>query len=76
VVVYRKGADPDALERTAGQLDRYAGECRAARTAVDHAFGSLGSAWGGGDFDAFHGDWRASAPSIDALERALHGIGA
>jgi uncharacterized protein YukE len=76
VVVYRKGADPDALERVAGQLDRYAGECRAARTAVDHAFGSLGSAWGGGDFDAFRGDWRASAPGIDALERALHGLGA
>jgi len=76
LVVYRKGADPDALERAAGQLDRYAGECRAARTAVDHAFGSLGSAWGGGDFDAFRGDWRASAPSIDALERALYGLGA
>ncbi|WP_076264089.1 WXG100 family type VII secretion target [Intrasporangium flavum] len=76
MVVYRKGADPDALERSAGQLDRCAGECRAARTAVDHAFGSLGSAWGGGDFEAFRGDWRSSAPSIDALERALHGLGA
>lgn len=76
MVVYRKGADPDALERAAGQLDRFAGECRATRTAVDHAFGSLGTAWGGGDFDTFRGDWRSSAPSIDALERALNGLGA
>jgi WXG100 family type VII secretion target len=76
VVVYRKGADPDALDRAAGQLDRFAGECRATRSAVDHAFGALGTAWGGRDFDAFRGDWHSSAPSIDALERALHGLGA
>lgn len=76
MVVYRKGADPDALERAAGQLDRFAGECRAARSAVDHAFGSLGTSWGGGDFETFRGDWRSSAPSIDALERALNGLGA
>ena len=76
MVVYRKGADPDALERSAGALDRFAGECRAARSAVDHAFGSLGTAWGGGDFEGFRGDWRSSAPSIDALERALNGLGA
>ena len=76
MVVYRKGADPDALERSAGRLDRFAGECRAARSAVDHAFGSLRTAWGGGDFESFRGDWRSSAPSIDALESALHGLGA
>ena len=76
MVVYRKGADPDALDRAAGQLDRFAGECRATRSAVDHAFGALGTAWGGRDFDAFRGDWQSSAPSIDALERALHGLGA
>ena len=37
MVVYRKGADPDALDRAAGQLDTFAGECRATRSAVDQA---------------------------------------
>lgn len=75
MVVYRRGADPDALDRSAIRLDRFAGECRATRSAVDHAVGALGSAWGGGDFDAFRGSWRSSAPGIDALEHALHGLG-
>ena len=70
MVVYRKGADPDALERAAGQLDLCAGECRAARSAVDVAVGSLRSAWGGGDFEAFQGSWRSSGPSIDAMRCA------
>jgi len=75
VVVYRKGADPDALDRAAGQLDTFAGECRATRSAVDQAVGVLGTAWGGRDYESFRGHWRSSAPSIDALERALHGLG-
>jgi uncharacterized protein YukE len=75
VVVYRKGADPDALERAAGQLERFAGECRAARSAVDHAVGRLGTAWGGADVEGFRGDWHGAAPRIDALEHALTGLG-
>jgi uncharacterized protein YukE len=75
VVVYRKGADPDALDRAAGHLDAFAGECRAARAAVDQAVGVLDTAWGGRDHESFRGHWRSSAPSIDALERALHGLG-
>ena len=76
MVVYRKGADPDALDRAAGRLDTFAGECRATRSAVDQSVGALGTAWGGRDYEYFQGHWRSSAPSIDALERALHGLGA
>ncbi|MEO7447861.1 MAG: WXG100 family type VII secretion target [Humibacillus sp.] len=76
MVVYRKGADPDALDRAAGQLDLHAGQCRDTRLAVDAAFGSLGRSWGGGDFESFRSHWRSCSPSIDNLERALHGLGA
>ncbi len=77
VVVYRKGADPDALDRAAGQLDtlrrRVPGHALRGRPGGRRA---RRGAWGGGDFEAFRGHWRSSAPSIDALERALHGFGA
>ena len=75
MVVYRKGADPDVLDRVATRFDGFAGECSATRSAVDGALGSLGSCWGGRDYEAFHGEWRSSVPSIDALERALSGLG-
>lgn len=75
MAIYRKGADPDALDASADRLDSYAGACRNARSSVDEVVGSLQGSWGGGDAERLTSHWRRTSPTFDHLDSALTGLG-
>jgi len=52
VAIYKKGADPDALDRSAALLVQYGRETAAMRQSVSVVLGSLKDNWGGGNLQA------------------------
>jgi hypothetical protein len=62
VAIYKKGADPDALDRSAQLLGQYGPETAAMRQSVSVVLGSLKDNWGGGTLQALIQQW----PAIEA----------
>jgi uncharacterized protein YukE len=70
-VLYRKGADPEALERTARELTTCAGEVDGIRANGTRALAVIGRSWGGGDAQAAQESWRSTAAALVALGSTL-----
>ncbi len=76
MVVFRKGADPVALDASASRLEAFARECRSVRIASEEVVGRLGDAWAGRDLERLRGDWQRAAPGMDLVEKTLVALGA
>ena len=70
-MLYRKGADPEALERTARELTACAGEVDGIRATGTRALAAIGRAWGGDDARAAQDDWRSTSSALVALGSTL-----
>jgi len=70
-VLYRKGADPEALERTARELTVCAGEVDGIRATGTRALAVIGRAWGGDDAHEAQQSWRSTASALAALGSSL-----
>lgn len=75
MAIYKKGADPDALDRSATVLTQTARECTDVRHAVSGVVTSLRDNWGGHDLQALTGQWPAIAAQIDGLSTHLSTLG-
>ena len=73
-MLYRKGADPEALERTARELTACAGEVDGIRANGTRALAVIGRSWGGGDAQAAQERWRTTASALDALGSTLESM--
>ncbi|NUO91968.1 MAG: hypothetical protein HOQ18_14260, partial [Dermatophilaceae bacterium] len=73
-MLYRKGADPDALERTARELTACAGEVDGIRATGTRALAVIGRSWGGDDAHAAQESWRTTASALAALGTTLESM--
>src|SRR4051812_9255086 len=73
-VLYRKGADPEALDRTAGELSACAGEVEGIRANGTRALAVIGRSWGGADAEAAQESWRSTATALTSLGSTLDGL--
>lgn len=67
LAVYKKGSDPDALDRSAAVLTASARECTAMRNTVGGVLGSLRSNWGGDNLQSLISQWPAIEAQIDGF---------
>ena len=70
-MLYRKGADPEALERTARELTACVGEVDGIRATGTRALAVIGRSWGGADAQAAQESWRTTASALSALGSTL-----
>ncbi|GAB3871428.1 Mbeg1-like protein [Terrabacter terrigena] len=70
-MLYRKGADPEALERTARELTACADEVDGIRATGTQALAVIGRSWGGDDARAAQEAWRSTASALLALGATL-----
>ena len=70
-MLYRKGADPHALERTARELSACAAEVDGIRSTGARALAVIGRSWGGDDARSAQDDWRTTSASLVALGTTL-----
>ena len=70
-MLYRKGADPEALDRVARELTACAGEVEVIRASGSRAVAVLGRSWGGPDADAAQESWRATSTALSSLGSTL-----
>lgn len=70
-MLYRKGADPEALERTARELTACAGEVDGIRATGTRALAAIGRSWGGDDAQAAQETWRSTSSALVALGTSL-----
>lgn len=70
-MLYRKGADPEALERSARELTACASEVDGIRSTGSRALAVIGGAWGGDDAQSAQESWRATSASLSALGSTL-----
>jgi uncharacterized protein YukE len=70
-VLYRKGADPEALDRVAVELARSARDVDGVRIDASRAVSMLGQAWGGDDADRLTEDWQRAAAQLSLLGTRL-----
>ena len=70
-MLYRKGADPEALDRVARELTACAGEVEVIRANGTRALAVLGRSWGGADADAAQESWRATSTALSSLGSTL-----
>ena len=70
-MLYRKGADPEALDRAARELNACAGEVEGIRANGTRALAVLGRSWGGADADAAQESWRATSTALSSLGSTL-----
>lgn len=73
-MLYRKGADPEALDRTASELRACAGEVEGIRANGTRALAVISRSWGGADADAAQQSWRSTADALSALGSTLDGM--
>jgi uncharacterized protein YukE len=73
-VLYRKGADPEALERAARELTACAGEVDGIRATGTRALAVIGRSWGGADAQAAQESWRSTASALVALGSTLESM--
>ncbi len=70
-MLYRKGGDPEVLDRVAGELMRCAREVESARASGTDALTVIRRSWGGDDAEAVQADWRRSAVALTTLTASL-----
>ena len=70
-MLYRKGADPEALDRAARELTACAGEVEVIRANGTRALVVLGRSWGGADADAAQERWRSTSSALTSLGSTL-----
>lgn len=70
-MLYRKGADPEALDRTARELTACAGELEGIRANGTRALAVIGRSWGGADAEAAQQSWRSTATALSSLGASL-----
>ncbi|GAA2485631.1 hypothetical protein [Terrabacter carboxydivorans] len=75
MAIYRKGADPDALDRSAELLAVYAREAASSRQAVSGVLGSLKGNWGGENLQSLISQWPAMEAQIDRFGTELGRLG-
>jgi uncharacterized protein YukE len=73
-VLYRKGADPEALDRTARELTACAGEVDGIRANGTRALAVIGRSWGGDDAQAAQESWRTTASALTAFGSSLESM--
>lgn len=73
-MLYRKGADPEALDRTARELTACAGEVEGIRANGTRALAVIGRSWGGADAEEAQQSWRSTATALTSLGASLDGL--
>src|SRR4051794_7549190 len=73
-VLYRKGGDPEVLDRTARELSACAGEVEGIRANGTRALAVIGRSWGGADAEAAQESWRSTATALTSLGSTLDGL--
>ncbi|GAA2743428.1 hypothetical protein GCM10009868_17160 [Terrabacter aerolatus] len=73
-MLYRKGADPEALERSARELTACAAEVDGIRSTGSRALAAIGRSWGGDDAQSAQDSWRATSASLTALGSTLESM--
>ena len=73
-MLYRKGADPEALDRTARELTACAGEVDGIRANGTRALAVIGRSWGGDDAQAAQESWRTTASALTAFGSSLESM--
>lgn len=76
MAIYRKGSDPDALDRSAEMLMQSARECTAVRQAVSGVVSGLRGNWSGGDLQALASRWPAIEHQLDGFGVHLQALSA
>lgn len=74
MAIYRKGADVDALDASAGRIELLAQTCVDVRSNTQAAFAALRGAWGGADFHAFDQRWPAFDGQLNAVDLKLRSM--
>ena len=74
MAIYRKGADPDALDAASGRLALHAKDCATVRTEVAAALRSLDGSWGGPDFDSFKARWPTADSTLETMGHDLDNL--
>lgn len=67
MVIFAKGSDPEALERSSRVLLECSRECERARTDASGAVRALDAQWGGADLQALRGRWPAADAQLAQL---------
>ncbi|MDN5768338.1 MAG: hypothetical protein L0H96_21650 [Humibacillus sp.] len=67
LAIYKKGADPDALDRSAAVLTASARECTAMRNTVSGVLGSLRGNWNGDNLQSLISQWPAIEAQIEGF---------
>jgi uncharacterized protein YukE len=75
MAIYRKGADPEALDRSAELLAGYAREAATYRQAVSGVLGYLKGNWGGENLQSLISQWPAIEAQIDRFGTVLGRLG-
>ena len=70
-MLYRKGGDPEVLDRVAGELMTAAREVESVRTTGTDAVTVIRRSWRGDDAEAVLADWRRSAVALTTLTASL-----
>src|SRR4051812_49174381 len=73
-VLYRKGGDPEVLDRTARELTACAGEVDGIRANGTRALAVIGRSWAGADAEAAQEGWRSTATALTSLGSTLDGL--
>lgn len=74
-MLYRKGGDPEVLDRVAGELMTAAREVESVRTTGTDALTVIRRSWRGDDAEAVLADWRRSAVALTTLTASLERLG-
>lgn len=74
MVVFRKGADPVALVRSAETLTSLAATCRELGTESQAAIGRLAGMWGGSDVRALQDRWPAARQQLESCSTSLDSL--
>ncbi len=70
-MLYRRGADPEALDHFAGELTAWATEVDGIRSTSTRALAVIGRSWGGDDAQAAQETWRSTSAALVAFGTTL-----
>ena len=73
-MLYRKGADPEALERAARELTACATEVEGIRSTAARALAVIGGAWAGDDARSAQESWRSTSADLVAFGSTLESM--
>jgi uncharacterized protein YukE len=73
-VLYRRGADPEAMERTARELAACATEVDGIRATGTRALATIGRSWAGDDARSAQESWRSASAALTAVGSTLESM--